>query len=89
MTQITTLGVALAKEVMVVCAADQAGRTVYFRQFSCVIRTHRFNYSGGMGEVTKQRQKWVQLYLEMQRCGPRVPTVRDFPTDTLEVGSTV
>jgi transposase len=34
MTQITTLGVALAKEVMVVCAADQAGRTVYFRQFS-------------------------------------------------------
>ena len=34
MNQITTVGVDLAKDVIVVCAGDAGGRTVYFRQFS-------------------------------------------------------
>lgn len=34
MNQITTVGVDLAKDVIVVCAGDAAGRTLYFRQFS-------------------------------------------------------
>jgi len=34
MSEITTVGVDLAKDVIVVCAGDAAGRTVYFRQFS-------------------------------------------------------
>jgi transposase len=34
MNKITTVGVDLAKEVIVVCAGDAAGRAVYFRQFS-------------------------------------------------------
>ncbi len=34
MTEITTVGVDLAKNVIVVCAADGAGRTTVFRQFS-------------------------------------------------------
>ena len=34
MNEITTVGVDLAKEVIVVCAADREGRSVYFRQFS-------------------------------------------------------
>jgi hypothetical protein len=42
MKQITTVGVDLAKEVIVVCARDAQGRSVYFKQFSfagfaCVI----------------------------------------------------
>jgi transposase len=32
MTEITTVGVDLSKEVIVVCAADAKGRTVYFKQ---------------------------------------------------------
>ena len=35
MNEITTVGVDLAKEVIVVCATDREGRSVYFRQFSC------------------------------------------------------
>ncbi|RPI30201.1 MAG: IS110 family transposase [Hyphomicrobiaceae bacterium] len=34
MNEITTVGVDLAKEVIVVCAGDAEGRTVFFRQFS-------------------------------------------------------
>ena len=34
MSQITTIGVDLAKEVIVVCAGDAQGRSVYFKQFS-------------------------------------------------------
>jgi transposase len=34
MTEITTVGVDLAKEVIVVCAGDRAGRPVYTRQFT-------------------------------------------------------
>ena len=34
MNQITTVGVDLAKEVIVVCAGDAAGRTLFFKQFS-------------------------------------------------------
>src|SRR6202011_1235419 len=34
MNQITTVGVDLAKEVIVVCAGDAQGRSVYFKQFS-------------------------------------------------------
>jgi transposase len=34
MNQITTVGVDLAKEVIVVCAADAAGRAIYFKQLS-------------------------------------------------------
>ena len=34
MNEITTVGVDLAKEVIVVCAADAAGRAIYFKQFS-------------------------------------------------------
>jgi len=34
MNEITTVGVDLAKEVIVVCAGDAAGRAVFFRQFS-------------------------------------------------------
>jgi transposase len=34
MNEITTVGVDLAKDVIVVCAGDAAGRTVYLRQFS-------------------------------------------------------
>ena len=34
MNQITTVGVDLAKEVIVVCAGDAAGRTMFFKQFS-------------------------------------------------------
>ena len=34
MNEITTVGVDLAKNVIVVCAGDAAGKTVYFRQFS-------------------------------------------------------
>jgi transposase len=34
MNEITTVGVDLAKEVMVVCAGDARGRSVYFKQFS-------------------------------------------------------
>ncbi len=34
MNEITTVGVDLAKEVIVVCAADAVGRPVYFKQFS-------------------------------------------------------
>lgn len=34
MNEITTVGVDLAKEVIVVCAADGAGRVLYFKQFS-------------------------------------------------------
>jgi transposase len=34
MNQITTVGVDLAKNVIVACAADASGRTLYFRQFS-------------------------------------------------------
>ena len=34
MNEITTVGVDLAKELIVVCAADGAGRTVYFKQLS-------------------------------------------------------
>ena len=33
-TEITTVGVDLAKEVIVVCAADARGRTLYFKQLS-------------------------------------------------------
>jgi transposase len=33
MNQITTVGVDLAKELIVVCAADASGRTTYFKQF--------------------------------------------------------
>ena len=32
--EITTVGVDLAKEVIVVCAADAAGRAIYFKQLS-------------------------------------------------------
>ena len=34
MNEITTVGVDLAKEVIVVCAADAQGRTRYFKQLS-------------------------------------------------------
>ena len=34
MNEITTVGVDLAKEVIVVCAADTQGRPIYFKQFS-------------------------------------------------------
>ena len=34
MNEITTVGVDLAKNVIVVCAGDASGKTVYFRQFS-------------------------------------------------------
>jgi transposase len=34
MNEITTVGVDLAKELIVVCAADAGGRVVYFKQFS-------------------------------------------------------
>ena len=34
MNEITTVGVDLAKEVIVVCAADAAGRAIYFKQLS-------------------------------------------------------
>jgi hypothetical protein len=34
MNQITTVGVDLAKEVIVVCSGDAEGRTAYFKQFS-------------------------------------------------------
>jgi transposase len=34
MNQITTVGVDLAKDVIVVCAGDASGHTLYFRQFS-------------------------------------------------------
>jgi len=34
MNEITTVGVDLAKELIVVCAADASGRTVYFKQLS-------------------------------------------------------
>jgi transposase len=34
MNQITTVGVDLAKEVIVVCAGDASGRRVFFKQFS-------------------------------------------------------
>ena len=34
MNEITTVGVDLAKEVIVVCAADAQGRPIYFKQFS-------------------------------------------------------
>ena len=34
MSQITTVGVDLSKEVIVVCAADARGRTLYFKQLS-------------------------------------------------------
>lgn len=34
MNEITTVGVDLAKEVIVVCAADAAGCAIYFKQFS-------------------------------------------------------
>ena len=34
MNEITTVGVDLAKEVIVVCAADAQGRAQYFKQFS-------------------------------------------------------
>src|SRR3979411_1698472 len=34
MNQITTVGVDLAKEVIVVCTGDAQGRSVYFKQFS-------------------------------------------------------
>jgi transposase len=33
MKQITTVGVDLAKEVIVLCAGDAQGRSVYFKQF--------------------------------------------------------
>jgi len=33
MNEITTVGVDLAKDVIVVCAADASGRTLYFKQF--------------------------------------------------------
>jgi transposase len=33
MNEITTVGVDPAKDVIVVCAGDAAGKTVYFRQF--------------------------------------------------------
>jgi transposase len=35
MGEITTVGADLAKEVIVVCAADATGRPVYFKQLSC------------------------------------------------------
>jgi transposase len=34
MNEITTVGVDLAKEVIVVCAADAQGRAQYFKQFT-------------------------------------------------------
>ena len=34
MNEITTVGVDIAKEVIVVCAADAQGRPIYFKQFS-------------------------------------------------------
>ncbi len=34
MNEITTVGVDLAKEVIVVCAGDASGRTMFFKQFS-------------------------------------------------------
>jgi hypothetical protein len=34
MNKITTVGVDLAKDVIVVCAADADGHAVFFRQFS-------------------------------------------------------
>jgi hypothetical protein len=34
MNEITTVGVDLAKEVIVVCAGDAQGRTSYFKQLS-------------------------------------------------------
>ena len=34
MNEITTVGADLAKEVIVVCAADARGRTRYFKQLS-------------------------------------------------------
>ena len=34
MNQITTVGADLAKEIIVVCAADAAGRVLFFKQFS-------------------------------------------------------
>ena len=34
MNEITTVGVDLAKEVIVVCATDAAGRAIHFKQFS-------------------------------------------------------
>jgi hypothetical protein len=34
MNQITTVGVDLAKEVIVVCSGDAEGRTAYLKQFS-------------------------------------------------------
>ncbi len=33
MNQITTVGVDLAKQLIVVCAADASGRTIFFKQF--------------------------------------------------------
>jgi len=35
MSEITTVGVDLAKELIVVCAGDAVGRTLFFRQFGC------------------------------------------------------
>ena len=34
MAEVTTVGVDLSKEVIVVCAADARGRTLYFKQLS-------------------------------------------------------
>jgi hypothetical protein len=34
MTQITTVGVDLSKQLILVCAADARGRTVYLKQLS-------------------------------------------------------
>jgi hypothetical protein len=37
MSEITTVGVDLAKEVIVVCAGDGAGRPLFTRQFSWIL----------------------------------------------------
>ena len=45
MNQITTVGVDLAKEVIVVCGADTAGRVVLRKQLSCftdIVQLRRF-----------------------------------------------
>jgi len=35
MNEITTVGVDLAKDLIVVCAGDRSGRTLFFKQFGC------------------------------------------------------
>jgi len=52
MSEITTVGVDLAKEVIVVCAGDRAGRPVYSRQFT-------FHGFAQMGGNAQPRHLWT------------------------------